>query len=455
MRTTTWARIVRGAISNVDSTGRLRGVRELVRHIPTSNRRARAFARYVIRDSVRYLGNTPKPIEGETLRRAQLAAEWLARAQDATDDGGFSHGYFPFRCTSGWRESYPETTGYTIPTLLAYAAALDEPAFCARAIRMALFLTRCQMPSGAVCGGVARAPQRIPVAFDTGMVLLGLLAAYRHTRVAAFAECAHKAANFLVRDIDANGYFRSHGPQVLQNPVKTYTCLCAWSLYHAGEDLGHEQYFDAARRVGNAVLRQQHPNGWFSNNCLSARSDAPLLHTIGYTLQGLLELGIATGERRYMDSAARGVEGLLPHCERGFLHGRWFSDWQPASLWSCLTGSAQIAVVCYRIAEHTGESRYRRGADAVLNYLKALQPTSATEGQDDAEIVGGIGGSFPLIGAYMRNGLPGWATKFYLDALLYQHRFQVRDERARVAARPNATHSTQRKDARQGVFEAV
>lgn len=451
MHATTWARIVRGAMSNVDGTGPLRGVHELVRHIPADNRRARAFASYVVRDLARYIGNAPKPIQGETLRRAQLAAEWLARAQDATDDGGFSHGYFPFRCTSGWRESYPETTGYAIPTLLAYAAAFDQPVFCARAVRMALFLTRCQLPSGGICGGVVRA-QRIPVAFDTGTVLLGLLAAYRHTGVSAFAEGAHKAANFLVSDIDADGYFRSHGPEVFQNPVKTYTCLCAWPLYQAGEDLGHEQYVHAARRVGNAVLRQQHANGWFSNNCLSAHSDAPLLHTIGYTLQGLLELGIATGERRYMDSATRGVEGLLPHCERGFLHGRWFSDWQPASLWSCLTGSAQIAVVCYRIAEHTGESRYRRAADAVLNYLKALQPTSATDGEEDSEIVGGIGGSFPLIGAYMRNGFPGWATKFYLDALLDQHRFQVRDERARVAAQQTATHSTQRKEA---VFEAV
>jgi hypothetical protein len=57
----------------------------------------------------------------------------------------------------------------------------------------------------------------------------------------------------------------------------------------------------------------------------------------------------------------------------------------------------------------------------VLNYLKALQQTSATSSGNE-EIIGAIGGSFPLLGAYMPNGYPGWAVKFYLDALLQQHR---------------------------------
>ena len=62
--------------------------------------------------------------------------------------------------------------------------------------------------------------------------------------------------------------------------------------------------------------------------------------------------------------SGRGVDPLLPCCARGFLHGRWYQDWQPAAFSSCLTGSAQIAVVCYRLAEHTGDARYREAADA-------------------------------------------------------------------------------------------
>ena len=58
-------------------------------------------------------------------------------------------------------------------------------------------------------------------------------------------------------------------------------------------------------------------------------------------------------------------------------------------------------------------------ADGVVNFLKGLQRSSSTS-VVDRELVGALGGSFPLVGAYMPNGYPGWATKFLLDALLHQ-----------------------------------
>src|SRR5689334_17730185 len=44
----------------------------------------------------------------------RAAAEWLVRAQDASPSGGISGRYLVGR---GWTSAYPETTGYTIPTL--------------------------------------------------------------------------------------------------------------------------------------------------------------------------------------------------------------------------------------------------------------------------------------------------------------------------------------------------
>jgi uncharacterized protein YyaL (SSP411 family) len=208
--------------------------------------------------------------------------------------------------------------------------------------------------------------------------------------------------------------------------IKTYTCLCAWPLYRTGEDLGEERFLDAACRVGDATLREQNSDGWFARNCLSGSVNTSLLHTIGYTLQGLLELGILSGRQRYVEAVVRTMEPLLRRCAGGFLHGRWYADWEPAALSSCLTGNAQVAVVCYRLGDHTGDSRYRVAADAVLNYLKALQPMNCR----DADLVGAIGGSFPLVGAYMTLGFPEWATKYYLDALLWQEhlrRYETRN----------------------------
>jgi uncharacterized protein YyaL (SSP411 family) len=302
-----------------------------------------------------------------------------------------------------------------------YADISGEAEYGERGLRAVRFVAGCQMASGAIYGGRVRPSiaGAIPVAFNTGMALLGFSSAYRRTGDPFFRERARKAAEFLVGDVDPDGHFRSHGPFVHSSAIKTYSVLCAWPLYLTGEDCDEPEYCRTAVRVCDAGLRQQRENGWFENNCLSAKDHTPLLHTIGYTMQGMLEVGILSGERRFVSAAQRAMDALLPFCSTGFLHGRWFSNWQPAALSSCLTGAAQTAVVGYRLAAHTGDPRYQHAADAVINYLKALQPTRVGP-QGDPEIVGAIGGSFPLIGAYMRNGFPSWATKFFLDGLLHQ-----------------------------------
>src|SRR5579871_6154207 len=50
----------------------------------------------------------------------EAGLEWLGRAQDesATADGGVARHY---GLRDGWAPSYPETTGYIIPTLLEQA----------------------------------------------------------------------------------------------------------------------------------------------------------------------------------------------------------------------------------------------------------------------------------------------------------------------------------------------
>ena len=51
---------------------------------------------------------------------------------------------------------------------------------------------------------------------------------------------------------------------------------------------------------------------------------------------------------------------------------------------SCLTGSAQIAIVAYRLSEITGETRYRKAAElldisykSLLNKIKDYELTEA------------------------------------------------------------------------------
>ena len=385
---------------------------------------ARPFARVLVKDWLRFALGTARPIHGQTLERAEAAAAWLLRGQAATRDDGVSKGYFPCHpdTTTGWLESYPETTGYIIPTLLEFAVRFRRDDVRRCALRMADWEIEVQMPSGAVQGGTVCAPERqVAAVFNTGMVLQGWSAAYRATGEARFIEAGRRAADFLVADMGDDGHFRSHGAFVLQHSIKTYNCLCGWALWQFSEDTDDERYAKTAVRAAEAALGQQEPNGWFANDCLND-PEAPLSHTIGYTLQGILEIGIAAQREDLIAAARSGVDPIVSRLtSRGFLAGCFFSNWEPAVFSSCLTGNAQLAVVCYRLYEVTGADEYRRAADCLLNYLKALQ---ALEGPDSG-VNGAIGGSYPLLGSYMTAGYPNWATKYFLDGLLLQDRLST------------------------------
>lgn len=379
-----------------------------------------AFRRGVIRDHLRFCFSNVSPVAGETEVRQQAAVDWLLKAQAASPDDGVSLGYFPCNVAgNGWRASYPETTGYIISTLLEYARRTSNQEIAAAALRMTAWEMRVQMPSGAVQGGAVCAPaQQTAAAFNTGMVLDGLCSAYAFSGDKAVFEAARRAADFLVNDLDESKYFKTNGAFVSSGEIKTYTCLCAWAIYRFGELANQDSYRAAAVAIIEAALAQQQANGWFSHNCLT-ESESPLTHTIGYTLQGILEVGILARRPDFVAAVQRTVDNLiLQIASNGFLAGRFFSDWQPAGFSSCLTGSAQIAIVNYRLSEQLGVVKYRNAADKLLNYLKSLQLMRA----EDNAVVGALGGSFPLFGAYMRAGYPNWATKYYLDALMLQRR---------------------------------
>jgi len=378
------------------------------------------FRGHAQRDLASYLFGRIRPVAGENDRRARAAVGWILRAQNATPDDGVSLGYFP--CSADrvrWRPSYPETTGYIITSLLEYAKCYGDARARDAAIRMACWEASIQMESGAVQGGpVVPRDRQTPAAFNTGMVLDGWCSAYDVTGDAMLLDAARRAADFLVDDLDEAGYYRTNGAFVKTGEIKTYTCLCAWAVHRFGDCVGEARYRDAAVRSVEAALRQQQANGWFAHNCLT-RSDAPLTHTVGYTMQGILEVGVCASREDFVTAVARTMQAIIPHIdENGFLPGMFFSDWRPAAFSSCLTGSAQIAIVGYRLHQITGVSSYRAAADRLTDFLKALQSLDAR----DENVNGAIAGSFPIFGNYMRGGYPNWATKYLLDALMLQQR---------------------------------
>lgn len=377
--------------------------------------RRHPFAAEVIRTHWSRLTGRRSGRSVDARRALEAAIAWLLRAQAATPDAGVSLGYFPCDFEEGWRASYPETTGYIIQTLLDYAVLHDSEQARRCALQAADWETGIQMPSGGVQGGPVCAPdQQREAVFNTGMVLQGYTAAYRESGERRYLEAGRRAADFLVGDMDAEGHFRTHGGFVASARIKTYNVLCAWAMIRFSEDSGESAYARAAVRNAEAALGRQRANGWFDDNDLDL-PDHPLTHTIGYTLQGLLEVGVCSGRDDFVAAVRRGVDPILERIgPDGYLAGRFDADWRPAVSSVCLTGSAQIAIVLYRLHELSASARYRDAADRLVAFLVDKQRLDSP----DEGINGAIAGSFPLFGEYMKAGYPNWATKYFADALM-------------------------------------
>jgi len=384
-------------------------------------RENRAYRKLAIRSYLSFVFHHPNPIEGETDARIHAAARWLAHCQDATDDDGAALGYFPLEefNSSAWRPSYPETTGYIIQSFIEYAERYNRPEMLERAKRMAIWETEVQMPNGGVQSGVVCPPDQQSVAvFNTGMVLQGYTSALMVEPVEPIVSAARRAADFLLSDLGSDGHFQSHGTAVSWHKIKTYNVLCAWALQRYGQITGGEKYLLAAVRAAEAAVGQQDNSGWFANCCLDC-PDYPLTHTIGYTLQGLLEVGVGAKRDDFISAVQKGIEPIMSRISaKGFLRGRFYRDWEPGCFNSCLTGSAQVAIVSYRLFELTKEVNYLKFADQLLNFLKNFQKLES----DSPALIGCIPSCYPALGSYLSGSYPNWATKYFLDALMLRDR---------------------------------
>lgn len=374
-----------------------------------------ALARSLARDFFGSRGTRRDP--GEHLAAAMA---WLGRAQDAAGDGGgvarsFSLRRHRFFGRSGWMAAYPETTGYIIPTFFDYHRQGGDEEFRERAIRMAAWEADVQMPSGAVQGGTIDLPPT-PAIFNTGQVLFGWARAYRETGDRRFLEAASRAADFLCDAQDADGAWRRAGSRYARPGVNVYDARTAWGLLEASLITGDSRHRDASVRNLEFVLTRQQPNGWFAECCLDD-DRRPLLHTIAYTMEGLLEAGAILGEERFIGAARRTALALIDRRRPdGSLAGQYDAAWRPAARWRCLTGEAQTALVWLRLYRIEGGKRFLESGRRLNDALMRTQDLEAPH----PGVRGGIKGSHPVWGDYGGFEILNWAVKFFADALMLE-----------------------------------
>jgi hypothetical protein len=359
---------------------------------------------------------------------------WLCRAQDVAGDGGvsrcFTLHYHPYFRKRGWIASYPETTGYIVPTFFDLYHVLGRDDVKERAIRMIDWECAIQLESGAVRGGTVDFPPS-PAVFNTGQVVFGWCRAFRETGDERYLEAATRAGDFLVESQDADGVWRRGHSKYARAGATVYNTRCSWALLVLASLANDGKYRSAAIRNLDWALTRQKSNGWFFDNCLDDPAH-PLVHTIAYATQGLLEAGLLLGEDRYVSSAIRTAETMAQLLRSdGALAGRYDEDWRPAVSWSCLTGNMQMSIVWSRLHQTSLAPKLRSAAECINAFNRRLHDWhSSCDG-----CRGGVKGSFPIYGNYGRFEYLNWAAKFTIDALLREEKSRGHDRIRELEAR--------------------
>jgi uncharacterized protein YyaL (SSP411 family) len=336
------------------------------------------------------------------------AVDWITQAYLAPGDGGISKGYDLLR--GCWSPSYPETTGYTIPTLLNVAYVFERQDLQATALSLAEYLLDCVTLEGGVVHW-QDSSSSYPIVFDTGQVIFGWLAASDWTDDERFLLAASKAGNWLVSIQHSTGSWQKN--QYLK-VEKVIDARVSWALLELYRRTGRESYLTAAVRNLNWVLDHQHPDGWF-DQCSFKQNGPAITHTLAYTSEGLFECGVILDDESYIEAAQLTADAILAlQRANGSLASTYGRGWKQLNRSSCLTGNCQMGHLWLRFFEITGNQRYLEAARKSIVFVASTQKLNTA----NAGIRGAIAGSYPIFGNYERFKYPNWAAKFFIDSLL-------------------------------------
>ncbi len=362
----------------------------------------------------------PDPSDLDREKHLQEALDWLKRAQDAGDDRGVSYGV---KFGEDFDRSYPETTGYICQTFVEQAKRTGESDLIDRATQMADWEVTIQLPDGAVMGGKAGNPNPTPAVFNTGMVLLGWAALTNLTKTDRYTKAIRRACDWLVEMQEPDGNWIRGNSRFAAQGATLYNVKAAWGLCEAGFAIGEDRYVQAAIKNAEYCAAQQRSNGWFPNCCLTDPVN-PLLHTIAYTMQGLVGIAKLTNRRDFFAVAQKTADAEMRIMSQdGFLPGRQTSNFDASVKWCCLTGSAQTSSVWSEFYMLNRDEKYRKAARQINRYLMAHHDIR----NPDARLRGGVPGSWPVWGDYGELRILNWATKFFVDALILQGDIETLD----------------------------
>ncbi len=366
-----------------------------------------------------------QPPSGATDEQHIIAAvDWLKRAQDSTGNNGVAGRYLLGR---GWTESYPETSGYIIPTLVDVGKRFDDPDCHTRGKRIADFLYSVQMDCGSFPGGEYNKSRKLqPSVFNTGQIMSGLLSWYATSGETAALDSVSRAARWLIEVQEEDGSWE----RFTYGTIKaSYHSRVAWPLIMYGKLVEDNDSLRAAARFIEWTLNHTNPDtGWVSRMDFRDeyhKAERSNTHTLAYTYRGMLEYAMITDRQDVIDLVNIAAENMIAKFERNdYLSGILDSKWNNVADFVCLTANCQLAIILLKLYQLNNNERFLKSTRRLLGFVKSCHILRSSNGG----IKGGVSGSVPIWGGYIRFGYPNWAAKFLIDALMLLNRVTEQSE---------------------------
>lgn len=287
-------------------------------------------------------------------------------------------------------ESYPEVTGYYIPTLMRWG-------FCDIAISYAKWLCSIQHSDGAWYDTEGKDPY----VFDTAQILKGLLAV--RDRLEGVDVAIRKGCDWILSNIEDSGRVntpskREWGERGVCSELIHMYCLSP--LMEASKVYGDEKYRMAAEKAADYYITYHGDE---------IREFGFLSHFYAYVMEALCDIG----REKIAMEAMKQMELLID--EKGYVPAYKNVNW------ICSTGMFQLAIVWFKLGDLSHGNK-------ALNYAAKLQNES-----------GGWYGSYPVIDSpkatdskeypdYFASSEISWAVKYFLDAVYFKNKLEFENQ---------------------------
>jgi hypothetical protein len=372
------------------------------------------------------------PTPAAIRQQAAKAADWLVNSgvQVRSDNPLHSLG---FAC---WYDSetqtmpyvYSEITGYLTTMMCDLYDQTGDARFLESARGAAAWLARTAHPAtgGFRCLYPIESTRfdyknnQIYI-FDTGVIISGLVDAFRASGDASYLQSAVTAADWLIRDLQKpNGAFY---PVYEVDSGKLPESDQEWSLcsgsYHTKVAIGlinlfdltgNSKYRDAAIRACDYALSFQQADGRFISFPAEGGTNS---HPHAYSAEGLWVVGSLLGRQDYLDASARAAQWLLDWQSPEGVIPRHFHEGKPL-----YNERVDVLGQALRLASiHIGEGRLKLTQENTtkLDQLVALILRNQAE-SDDVRVNGGFYFGRLSDGTLMPH-VNVWVTAFAIQGL--------------------------------------